>query len=62
MLDQLYEYCWANNEKRVTMQGRICKVLARGKMNSALIEFPDNSEQECVSRNALRKVKNDKNS
>lgn len=51
----IYIYNWANNEKRKTLKGRKCKVLARGKMNSCLIEF-ENGQQECISRNALRKA------
>lgn len=34
---------------------RICRVLARGKKNSALVEF-ENGERHIVSRNALKKV------
>ena len=30
----MYRYIWGNNEKRKTLQGRICKVIASGKMNS----------------------------
>lgn len=56
MKEQLYEYRWGNNEKRKTMKGRICRVDARGKMNSCGIKFIDNGQEECVSRNALRKV------
>lgn len=52
----LYRYRWGNNEKRLTMKGRICVVLARGRMNSCLIEFVDDGQQEIVSRNSLRKV------
>lgn len=55
--EQLYKYCWGNNEKRRIMKGRICRVLSRGKKNSCSIEFIDNDQKECVSRNALRKVK-----
>lgn len=51
----LYRYTWGNNAKRATMKGRTCRVLARGAMNSALIEFED-GQREVVSRNALRKV------
>ena len=51
---KLYIFNWANNEKRKTMKGRVCKVLHRGKMNSALIEFVDNGQREVVSRNSLR--------
>lgn len=35
---QLYIYAWGNNEKRATLKGRQCKVIARGKMNSILNE------------------------
>ncbi len=58
MTEQLYIYHWGNNEKRAAMKGRVCKVIARGKKNSVWIEFPDNGQQECVSRNSLRRDKN----
>ena len=48
-----YKFNWANNSKRKTMKNRICKVIARGKMNSILIEFLDNNQREIVSRNSL---------
>lgn len=51
----LYRYAWANNPKRATMVGRSCRVIARGKMNSCMIEFIDNGQQEVVSRNAIRR-------
>ena len=51
----LYKYYWGNNEKRKKMKGRVCKVLARGRMNSCSIKFLDNGQTEIVSRNALRK-------
>ena len=51
----LYRFCWGNNSKRETMKGRICRVLCRGTMNSAMIEFTDNGQREVVSRNALRR-------
>ena len=53
----LYRYPWRNNEKRATMYGRVFCVVARGAMNSVLIEFTDNRQREVTSRNALRKVK-----
>ena len=55
MTEQLYTYCWANNPKRRGMKGRLCRVLKRGTMNSAMIEFIDNGQREIVSRNSLRK-------
>lgn len=49
-----YRYVWRNNAKRATLYGRLCRVLIRGGMNSALVEFED-GQREIVSRNALRK-------
>ena len=48
-------YAWKNNSKRATMYRRQCRVIARGSMNSVLIEF-ENGQHEIVSRNAVRKV------
>lgn len=39
-----------------TLYGQRCRLIARGTMNSALIEF-QGGELCVVSRNALRKVK-----
>ena len=55
MAEQFYRYIWGNNEKRAKMKGRICRVLARGKMNTCVIQFMDSNETESVSRNSLRK-------
>jgi hypothetical protein len=52
----LYRYRWKNNSKRLTLYGRICKVLKRLPMNSAIVEF-ENGQTEVISRNALEKVK-----
>ena len=49
-----YYYCWKNNEKRLTLFGRTCKVIARGKKNSIQIEF-ENGQREVVSRYAVKK-------
>ena len=56
MAEQLYKYRWDVNEKQRTMKGRMCRVIVRAKKNSCLVEFTDNGQRECVSRNALRKV------
>jgi hypothetical protein len=53
-----YVYAWKNNEKRATMYGRKCRVLARGKKNSVLAEFED-GQREIVSRNSIRLIKAD---
>ena len=54
---QLYIYNWGNNTKRATMQGRVCRVLARGKKSSIMIEFLDNGQREITDRMSVRKVK-----
>lgn len=56
MTMNIYRYGWRNNEKRAALYGRACRVICRGSMNSALIEFVDNGQREVVSRNALRKA------
>jgi len=57
MTEQTYIYAWGNNPKRATMKGRTCRVLARLKKNSIVIEFLDDGQREVVSRNSIRKVK-----
>jgi hypothetical protein len=49
----LYRYAWGNNPKRATMKGRLCRVIARGKKNSVMIEFED-GQREIVSRHSYR--------
>jgi len=49
-------YSWRNNEKRLTLYKRHCRIIGRfRKMNSMLIEF-ENGQQEVVSRNSVRKL------
>lgn len=52
-----YRYAWRNNSKRATLYNRELIVIARGGMNSCLVEFTDNGQREVISRNAIRKVK-----
>lgn len=47
-------YRW--RKYRPDLFGRRCRVIARGRMNSALVEFEDGT-QHVVSRNAIRKVR-----
>ncbi len=61
MSEQLYIYCWGNQKDsvgrfRMELKGRKCRILTRGKLNSCEIEFVDNGERLCCSRNALRKA------
>lgn len=55
-----YRYTWGPRFKVpglpvLSRKGETCIVLARGAMNSALVEFEDGC-QAVVSRNALRKI------
>ena len=50
-----YYYAWKNNSKRETLYKRACHVVARGRMNSCLIEF-ENGQREVVSRNAVKRL------
>lgn len=54
-----YRYAWGPRYKVpgllvLSRKGETCIVLARGAMNSALVEFED-GYQAVISRNALRK-------
>jgi hypothetical protein len=53
--DYPYFYAWKNNPKRETLYQRPCRIVARGALNSIMIEF-ENGEREVVSRNAARKM------
>ena len=55
-----YYWSWGNPEKYPVLglrKDHRCKVLVRGRMNSALIEFEDGYRVVC-SRSGIRKVKN----
>jgi hypothetical protein len=56
---KLYRYRWGNNEKRIMMKGRLCRILCRStRMGSVGIEFVDNGQQECVSWRSITEVAN----
>ena len=55
-----YRFTWGAtadvwNEKRRTLRGRLCRILAVGARNSVLVEFADTGQREIVSRRALRR-------
>ena len=50
-----YRFSWGNNEKRATLKGRKCRIIATGRMRSTLVQFVDNGQCEIVSRWALRR-------
>jgi len=56
MTPPTHKYHWANNEKRKTLKGRKCRIVAYGRMNSCCIEFEDNGQREIVSKRALRRI------
>ena len=56
-----YRYVWGPRwpgvlEGGFDRKGALCRIVARGGMNSALVEFED-AYQAVVSRNALRRAK-----
>jgi hypothetical protein len=51
----VYVYAWGNNERRATLKGRRCIVLARGAMASVLVQFVDTGERVVTSGRALRR-------
>ena len=50
-IDTRYVFRW----NRFGRKGHLCKVIARGKMNSCMLEF-DDGWRVVTSRNALRKA------
>jgi hypothetical protein len=54
--ERLYIYAWANNARRRELQGRRCRILVRGRMNTVLVEFLDNGERVTTSTRALRRI------
>ena len=51
-----WPYVWRWKARPLGKFGMRCRVLVRGTMNSALVEF-ENGEKVVTSRNGLRKAK-----
>lgn len=51
-----FDHVYRWKKFRPELCGKRCRVLARGRMNSALVEFEDGT-RHVVSRYSLRKVK-----
>lgn len=51
----LYIFRWG--KYRPDLKGKRRRVLARGTMNSCLVQFIDSGEKIITSRNAIRKAK-----
>ena len=54
-MSDTYPYYWRVKTRLPERKGTRCRVLARGKMNSALVEFED-GYKVVTSRNYFRKV------
>jgi len=55
--ERIYVYGWGNNPRRRALQGRRCRILARGRMSTVLVEFLDNGERVTTSLRALRRLR-----
>jgi hypothetical protein len=53
----IYPYYWRVHTRLPERFGQRCRVLVRGKMNSALVEFESDQYKVVTSRNYIRKVK-----
>jgi len=51
-----YPYYWRVRTRLPERNGQLCRVLIRGKMNSALVEFQD-GYKVITSRNYIRRTK-----
>lgn len=61
----MYRYAWGSprgkhagawmNAARETLYNRVCRVIARGGMNSCIAVFEDGTSH-VISRNALRRI------
>ena len=58
--EQIYTFVWANNARRAELCGRRCRVLARGRMGTVLIEFVDTGERVTTSHRAIRVTGSDR--
>lgn len=56
MSDATFDRVWRLHVRLPERFGKRCRVIARGTMNSALIEFED-GVRHIVSRNAFRRIK-----
>ncbi len=48
-------FAWRNNPRRAELYGQRCRIIARGRMGSVLVEWA-NGQRDIISRRALRSV------
>jgi len=58
----IYTYAFGSDANavsrhRLRWKGRPCRVVARGGLNTVMVEFLDNGERLTCSRNAIRRKK-----
>jgi hypothetical protein len=54
--EPIYTFAWGNNPRRAALKGRRCRVLARGRRGTVLVEFLDTGERVTCSFRAIRLV------
>ena len=57
-VDETYCRVWYWKTKLPERKGTCCRVLARGKKNSIMVEFEADKYRVLTSRNAVRLIKN----
>jgi len=58
MTEWPYRYAWGNNPVRARLEGKRCRILVSGRMNTVMVEFED-GQRVTTSRRALRKEQTD---
>lgn len=56
MGEQIYEWRWRKFPVDGDRYKKLCRVLARGRMNSCLVQFLEDGKKYIVSRNGLAKA------
>lgn len=57
MIGVLYTWAWSSRPIGQNRKGERCTVLARGRMNSALVRFERDGYLVVTSRNGLRRIR-----
>ena len=55
--EPIYAFAWGDNPRRAALKGRRCRVLARGRMGTVLVEFADTGERVTCSFRAIRLIR-----
>lgn len=56
---ETYDRYWRVKTRLPERKGERCRVVARGKMNSCIVEFERDGYQVVTSRNYIRKIQSD---